>query len=204
MTEQESLTTTNVSNNNNSVLSNVDAVRAPVVVSSNSSLDTSMTSTGSLTTRRLDIDNTVTVKQEESSSTMNNGILQLPPIQSTTPNQLWKKISLPQYHLHNNNTNTPAPCPIPNTIPSIHYPSTLTNHNNNNIKITTPKPLTSTTQHPKPLIRKSNATSSSHNNTVPEFLYQLTKLLTDDNRHVIEWSKGKSNIPTKIMTSHHF
>ena len=29
------------------------------------------------------------------------------------------------------------------------------------------------------------------NNSVPEFLYQLTKMLTDDHRDVIEWSNGK-------------
>jgi hypothetical protein len=28
-------------------------------------------------------------------------------------------------------------------------------------------------------------------NTVPEFLYQLTRMLTDNNRDVIEWSNGK-------------
>lgn len=28
-------------------------------------------------------------------------------------------------------------------------------------------------------------------NTVPEFLYQLTKMLTDNNREIIEWSNGK-------------
>lgn len=28
-------------------------------------------------------------------------------------------------------------------------------------------------------------------NTVPEFLYQLTKMLSDHNRDVIEWSNGK-------------
>jgi len=27
--------------------------------------------------------------------------------------------------------------------------------------------------------------------SVPEFLYQLTKMLTDDNRSIIEWSNGK-------------
>ena len=30
-------------------------------------------------------------------------------------------------------------------------------------------------------------------NTIPEFLYQLTKLLTDDNRDAIEWNYGKTN-----------
>ena len=29
------------------------------------------------------------------------------------------------------------------------------------------------------------------NNSIPEFLYQLTKMLTDNNRHIIEWSNGK-------------
>jgi hypothetical protein len=29
-------------------------------------------------------------------------------------------------------------------------------------------------------------------NTVPEFLYQLTKMLTENNRDVIEWSNGES------------
>jgi hypothetical protein len=28
-------------------------------------------------------------------------------------------------------------------------------------------------------------------NAVPEFLYQLTKMLTDNNREIIEWSNGK-------------
>ena len=28
--------------------------------------------------------------------------------------------------------------------------------------------------------------------TVPEFLYQLTKMLTDDNKDVIEWANGTS------------
>lgn len=32
------------------------------------------------------------------------------------------------------------------------------------------------------------------NNSVPEFLYQLTKMLTDDHRDVIEWSNGKIEV----------
>lgn len=34
--------------------------------------------------------------------------------------------------------------------------------------------------------------STPNTNTVPEFLYQLTKMLTDNNRDIIEWSNGKS------------
>jgi hypothetical protein len=34
------------------------------------------------------------------------------------------------------------------------------------------------------------ATGTSGGNSIPEFLYQLTKMLTDDNKEIIEWSKG--------------
>lgn len=47
----------------------------------------------------------------------------------------------------------------------------------------------------------SFATSASNsnkvpasNNTVAEFLYQLTKMLTDDNREIIEWNNGKIEV----------
>lgn len=33
--------------------------------------------------------------------------------------------------------------------------------------------------------------SVASSNAVPEFLYQLTKMLTDNNRDIIEWSSGK-------------
>ena len=36
--------------------------------------------------------------------------------------------------------------------------------------------------------------------SVPEFLYQLTKMLTDDNREKIEWSNGKRGI--KLLVIH--
>ena len=39
-------------------------------------------------------------------------------------------------------------------------------------------------------------------NTVPEFLYQLTKMLTDNNRDIIEWSNGKAN-PLLLQTIIH-
>lgn len=37
-------------------------------------------------------------------------------------------------------------------------------------------------------------TSIAANNSVPEFLYQLTKMLTDDHRDIIEWSNGKIEV----------
>ena len=33
-------------------------------------------------------------------------------------------------------------------------------------------------------------TGSAPNHSIPEFLYQLTKMLTDDNKAIIEWSNG--------------
>lgn len=46
------------------------------------------------------------------------------------------------------------------------------------------------------------ATPAPANNTVAEFLYQLTKMLTDDNREVIEWSNSKIEVhnPTKLAS----
>ena len=63
----------------------------------------------------------------------------------------------------------------------------------------------SSSSHNEPLILPNTATtaSSDHraqaqapapavtvNNTVPEFLYQLTRMLSEDNREIIEWSNG--------------
>lgn len=39
-----------------------------------------------------------------------------------------------------------------------------------------------------------NGTQQPPNTTVPEFLYQLTKMLTDNNAEVIEWSNGKIEV----------
>lgn len=48
-----------------------------------------------------------------------------------------------------------------------------------------------------PIISRAAATvpapaPAPNNNTVAEFIFQLTKMLTDDNREVIEWANGKS------------
>ena len=48
---------------------------------------------------------------------------------------------------------------------------------------------------PVPIISRPAASvpapaSVSNNNTVAEFIFQLTKMLTDDNKDVIEWSNG--------------
>jgi hypothetical protein len=45
---------------------------------------------------------------------------------------------------------------------------------------------------------------SAASNTVPEFLYQLTKMLTDDNRDIIEWAKGKIDIGNKFSFAIYF
>jgi hypothetical protein len=43
-----------------------------------------------------------------------------------------------------------------------------------------------------PSIQSATATAlQTSNNTVAEFLYQLTKMLTDNNKETIEWTNGK-------------
>lgn len=44
--------------------------------------------------------------------------------------------------------------------------------------------------------------SIASSNAVPEFLYQLTKMLTDNNRDIIEWSSGKIEVhnPHKLQS----
>jgi len=50
--------------------------------------------------------------------------------------------------------------------------------------------------------KQLSAPNTDANNTVAEFLYQLTKMLTDDNREVIEWSNGKIEVhnPHKLAS----
>jgi hypothetical protein len=36
----------------------------------------------------------------------------------------------------------------------------------------------------------ASASSQPNSNNVAEFLFQLSKMLTDDNKEIIEWSKG--------------
>eukprot|EP00594_Rhizosolenia_setigera_P002218 CAMPEP_0178952608 /NCGR_PEP_ID=MMETSP0789-20121207/7938_1 /TAXON_ID=3005 /ORGANISM="Rhizosolenia setigera, Strain CCMP 1694" /LENGTH=417 /DNA_ID=CAMNT_0020633735 /DNA_START=408 /DNA_END=1661 /DNA_ORIENTATION=- len=53
---------------------------------------------------------------------------------------------------------------------------------------------------PIPVINPGNGTNQSLNTSVPEFLYQLTKMLTDNNSDVIEWKNGKITVhnPVKL------
>merc|ERR1719157_289095 len=48
----------------------------------------------------------------------------------------------------------------------------------------------------------ASSTNTANANTVPEFLYQLTKMLTDNNRDIIEWSNAKIEVhsPHKLET----
>jgi hypothetical protein len=45
-----------------------------------------------------------------------------------------------------------------------------------------------------PVARQAPALAAPNSNTVAEFLFQLSKMLTDDNSEVIEWSNGKWSI----------
>jgi len=58
-----------------------------------------------------------------------------------------------------------------------------------------------------PAVQNMKNTSETTNppantNTVPEFLYQLTKMLTDNNKEVIEWANGKIEVhnPHKLAS----
>ena len=42
-----------------------------------------------------------------------------------------------------------------------------------------------------PIVRNQITNNAPISTTVPEFLYQLTKMLTDNNKEVIEWANGK-------------
>lgn len=72
---------------------------------------------------------------------------------------------------------------------------------------TTPAPVPIVPSHPSvtslPSVPSAAAAAAAPaNNTVAEFLYQLTKMLTDDNREVIEWSNSKIEVhnPTKLAS----
>ena len=77
------------------------------------------------------------------------------------------------------------------------YPSNITPPtyppNGSTQSATYPSPL-SLVPRPEHVPAPPPATTSVHTattNTVPEFLYQLTKMLTDNNRDTIEWSNGE-------------
>lgn len=43
---------------------------------------------------------------------------------------------------------------------------------------------------PSPAVAPTPAPAAPNNNTVAEFLFQLSKMLTDDNKEIIEWNNG--------------
>lgn len=62
----------------------------------------------------------------------------------------------------------------------------------NNIILTNPPLLLASAE----IASSSSPAAIALNGSVPEFLFQLMKMLTDDNREVIEWSNGKKPSPT--------
>ena len=79
--------------------------------------------------------------------------------------------------------------------------------------------LRDTTQHTNPRIRAVSASAqestsmmsgnllfpgtTSPGNSVPEFLFQLTKMLTEDNTDIIEWSQGKDAVSSRDPKREH-
>eukprot|EP00542_Grammatophora_oceanica_P021822 CAMPEP_0194027366 /NCGR_PEP_ID=MMETSP0009_2-20130614/1523_1 /TAXON_ID=210454 /ORGANISM="Grammatophora oceanica, Strain CCMP 410" /LENGTH=498 /DNA_ID=CAMNT_0038666411 /DNA_START=307 /DNA_END=1803 /DNA_ORIENTATION=+ len=101
---------------------------------------------------------------------------------------------------------TAAPAPavsVVSHIPTITYSAPTSSRSSGTMKpLPTPVPImpcipsSSLPQAPPP------APVQPNNNTVAEFLYQLTKMLTDDNKSVIEWSNGKIEVhnPTLLAS----
>lgn len=42
--------------------------------------------------------------------------------------------------------------------------------------------------------------TAAANASIPEFLYQLTRMLTDDNREIIEWSNGTCTMASRTWS----
>jgi len=91
---------------------------------------------------------------------------------------------------HSNNTNTthqPAAAKTSSTDPAPSFTS-ITMPNNFHSSL-----IVSNNKSPMPILPSAGLAvpSAPANNTVPEFLYQLTKMLTGGHNDIIEWSNGR-------------
>jgi len=151
----------------------------PVAISSTSSLD-SFATTGTSTNVDIISYNTASLLEKERSSTVKQEPTHNIPVNGTAHHvNSWMVSSRPSvvpYPLGQSATATQE------RIMSSHTPLVSSS---STVKQSATKP------------------SSAANNTVAEFLYQLTKMLTDDNREVIEWNNGKIEVhnPHKLATS---
>jgi hypothetical protein len=97
--------------------------------------------------------------------------------------------SLDSMHLSDSESNNPSRVAVAeSTIPYIRVPgpqkvSPVLTHQTNQSDLHRPSFLSSS------MIGLAQPAGGA----VPEFLYQLTKMLTDNNREVIEWSNGTAN-----------
>ncbi len=73
--------------------------------------------------------------------------------------------------------------------------SSLTNVLFNTNPIPTVEPMTPNNNN---IVTDETVAQIVSNNSVPEFLYQLTKMLTDEHRDIIEWSNGKIEVHNPI------
>ena len=81
--------------------------------------------------------------------------------------------------------------------PSTTHPSTVVNNPSPSLSSTMPTNFPSSlivSKSPLPILPSAgiSVASAPANNTVPEFLYQLTKMLTGGHNDIIEWSNGKT------------
>jgi len=179
---------------NSAMMSSI--IRRPVPVSSYSSLDTSTASTGSLT-HRLDLD-TFSIQHVE---THDNETIEV----ANSNQKVHSQGNNTANHIHQMTKVAVSPEPLISHVPTqfstnTHY---LPTENAMPIRLTDTSQMAVPCKQNKTPSRKTlNLSSSSLNNNVPEFLYQLTKLLTDNNRQAIEWANGKIEVhnPPKLAS----
>lgn len=140
----------------------------PVAISSTSSLDSFATSyTQNFVDVSIQQDSAVVIKEENASAILEN--------------EKQQQISSPD-----------VSCPATNNLTVVSSRPSLVSY-----PVATSSTAGSVTIPSLPSSVSSSANSSkgsSGNNTVAEFLYQLTKMLTDDNRETIEWNNGKIDV----------
>lgn len=99
----------------------------------------------------------------------------------------WEPATI-DYNSEHNSSNKP-----PNTT----HPSTVVNNPSPSLSAIMPTNFPSSlivSKSPLPILPSAgiSVASAPANNTVPEFLYQLTKMLTGGHNDIIEWSNGKT------------
>mmetsp|Transcript_16457 Transcript_16457/g.27889 ORF Transcript_16457/g.27889 Transcript_16457/m.27889 type:complete len:509 (-) Transcript_16457:60-1586(-) len=198
----------------NAVDENTNAsVRGPVLVSSTSSLDsiagaTSLNSNGNQ--QQVYGGSSVPALHKPNITFLNNSV-HIPPQQQEQSQPQQHQLSMPEQ------TTVPSLLPPANhtttqlagnyattLIPAstTQLPAPVSLQASTSSSATVPVPIMPSLPSTTPHATVTPASSTNNANTVAEFLYQLTKMLTDDNKEVIEWSNGRIEVhnPHKLAS----